>query len=33
VVLRFSSKAKAEKIKVDSAMPLEESAGEELQGC
>jgi len=32
VVLRFS-RSKAAKIKADSAMSLEESAGEELQGC
>jgi sRNA-binding carbon storage regulator CsrA len=32
VVLRFS-KSKAAKIKADSAMSLEESEGEELQGC
>jgi hypothetical protein len=32
VVLRFS-KAKAAKIKADSTMSLEESEGEELQGC
>jgi len=32
VVLRFS-RSKASKIKVDSAMSLEESEGEELQGC
>ena len=32
VVLRFS-RSKAAKIKVDSVMSLEESEGEELQGC
>lgn len=32
VVLRFS-RSKAAKIKVDSVIPLEESEGEELQGC
>ena len=32
IVLRFS-KAKASKLKVDSAVVIEEAAGDELQGC